>query len=46
MFETIDDELKKQADTKHALIKSGIFVVAMGVLGLVIYFFAFTGMNK
>lgn len=46
MFETIDEDLKKQADTKTTYIKAGIFVVAIGVLGLVIYFFAFTGMHK
>ncbi len=46
MFETIDDDLKKQADPKTTYVKAGLFVVAMGLLGLVIYFFAFTGISK
>ncbi len=46
MFETIDEDLKKQADSKTTYVKAGLFVAAMGVLGLVIYFFAFTGAPK
>jgi hypothetical protein len=33
MFETIDEEVKKEADAKTTWIKAGIFVVALCVLG-------------
>jgi hypothetical protein len=43
MFETIDDNIKKQTDLKTTYVKAGMFVLAMGALWLIIYFFAFTG---
>ncbi len=44
MFATIDEEIEKQTDKKTTYMKAGIFVVAIGVLCLIIYFcFAFTG---
>jgi hypothetical protein len=46
MFETIDEEVKKEADAKTSWIKAGIFVVALCVLGAITYFFAFVGIHK
>jgi hypothetical protein len=46
MFETIDEEVKKEADAKTTWIKTGIFVVALCVLGAIAYFFAFVGIHK
>jgi hypothetical protein len=46
MFETIDEEVKKEADAKTSWIKAGIFVVALCVLGAITYFFAFVGMHE
>ena len=47
MFATIDEEIKKQTDTKITYVKAGIFVVAFGVLCFIIYFcFAFTGAHS
>ncbi|HMD99439.1 MAG TPA: hypothetical protein VKM93_19190 [Terriglobia bacterium] len=46
MFETIDGEIKKEANAKTTYIKVVIFAVAICALGAIVYFFAFMGMHK
>ena len=46
MFLTIDEDIEKQSDKKTTYLKAGIFVVAMGLLGLVIYFFTQTRVHE
>jgi hypothetical protein len=46
MFETIDEEIKKEANAKTTYIKVIIFAAAICVLGAIAYFFAFMGMHK
>lgn len=39
MFETLDEEMRKEADRKTTYVKIGLFVAALCVLGVVAYFF-------
>jgi len=41
MFETLDEEMRKEADRKTTYLKAGLFVAGVFVLGVVLYFFAF-----
>ncbi len=41
MFETLDEEMRKEVDRKTTYVKAGLFVASLCVLGVVLYFFAF-----
>jgi hypothetical protein len=40
MFETIDEEMRKEVDRKTTYVKIGLFVAALCVLGVVAYLLA------
>lgn len=40
MFETLDEEIRKDADRKTTYIKAGLFVAGLCLMGVFLYFVA------